>query len=95
MEPKWMSTAEAAAVLGVYSRTLYRLVDSGDLPAYRIGRVIRFKREDVDAYIETSRVKPGELAHLLRFRYDAATTRSAKRGAPRHGNGIRVHDGGT
>ena len=43
----WMSTADAAEYLGVQSRTLYRFIDEGRLPAYRFGRVIRLKREDV------------------------------------------------
>lgn len=45
----WMSTAAAAAHLGVTSRTLYRVIDVGRLPAYRFGRVIRVRRVDVEA----------------------------------------------
>jgi len=60
----WMSTQEAARHLGITTRTLYRFVDEGDLPAYRIGRVFRLKRSDVDAFIERSRIEPGTLEHL-------------------------------
>ncbi len=60
----WLSTKEAAERLGVTPRTLYRFIDSGDLAAFRIGRVIRLKLADVDAYIETCRVEPGTLEHL-------------------------------
>ena len=51
--------------LGIYLTTLYRLINAGDLPAYQIGRVIRLRRVEVDAYIERSGVRPGELDHLL------------------------------
>jgi excisionase family DNA binding protein len=61
---RWVSTAEASERLGVTLRTLYRLVDEGRLPAYKIGRVIRIKEEDVDAFIESARIQPGTLAHL-------------------------------
>ena len=50
--------------LGVTVRTLYKLLDSGELPSYKIGRVIRIKRADVDAFLERVRVRPGDLAHL-------------------------------
>ena len=60
----WLSTQAAAKRLGVTPRTLYRFVDQGELPAYRMGRVIRLKVTDVDAYIESTRIKPGTLEHL-------------------------------
>lgn len=61
---EWLSTQEAARRLGVTTRTLYRFVDQGELPAYRMGRVIRVKATDVDAFIEASRIEPGSLEHL-------------------------------
>ena len=63
-EIKWLSTQDAARRLGVTPRTLYRFIDVGDLPAYRLGRVIRVKADDVEAFIEASRIQPGSLEHL-------------------------------
>jgi putative molybdopterin biosynthesis protein len=60
----WLSTQEAARRLGVTARTLYRFIDQGELPAYRLGRVIRLMLKDVDAFIEASRIAPGSLEHL-------------------------------
>ena len=60
----WLSTADAAKALGITPRTLYRFINQGDLAAYRFGRVIRVKRVDVDAFIESSRIEPGTLDHL-------------------------------
>lgn len=60
----WLSTREAADQLGITVRTLYKLIDEGELPAYRIGRVIRLQQEEVDAYIPQARIVPGTLAHL-------------------------------
>lgn len=60
----WLSTAEAAQRLGITSRTLYRFIDEGQLPAYRFGRVIRLKADEVDAFIESCRIQPGTLEHL-------------------------------
>ena len=61
---EWLSTQEASRRLGITTRTLYRFVDQGDLPAYRMGRVIRLKATDIDAFIEGSRIEPGTLEHL-------------------------------
>ena len=60
----WMSTGAAAKRLGVTVRTLYRLIDESELPAYKFGRVIRLKEKEVDAFIESSRITPGSLEHL-------------------------------
>jgi excisionase family DNA binding protein len=63
-ESGWMGTKDAASYLGITLRTLYRVIDEGQLPAYRFGRVIRVKRADVDGFVDSARIKPGELAHL-------------------------------
>jgi excisionase family DNA binding protein len=60
----WMSTKEAAEHLGVTLRSLYRFIDEGSLAAYKFGRVIRLKAEDVDRFIESCRIAPGSLEHL-------------------------------
>ncbi len=59
-----MSTGEAADYLGVTLRTVYRFIDEGQLPAYKFGRVIRVKEQDVVAFVEASRIAPGTLEHL-------------------------------
>ena len=62
--PRWLSTADAARRLGITSRTLYRFIDAGQLPAYRFGRVIRLQEAEVDSFIQTCRIEPGSLEHL-------------------------------
>ena len=63
-EIQWMSTGEAARRLGVTVRTLYRLIDEAQLPAYKFGRVIRLQETEIDAFIKASRIAPGSLEHL-------------------------------
>ena len=60
----WVGVPEAAAYLGIIQRTLYRMIDKGQLPAYRLGRVIRLRWDDIDGFIEACRVRPGDLYHL-------------------------------
>lgn len=70
----WLSTAEAAARLGITARTVYRFIDEGQLPAYRFGRVIRLKIDDVERFIDSCRIEPGTLEHL----YPDSSETSAK-----------------
>jgi excisionase family DNA binding protein len=63
-EMAWLGTKDAAARLGITLRSLYRFIDEGDLAAYKFGRVIRLKEEDVDRFIEACRIRPGQLEHL-------------------------------
>jgi excisionase family DNA binding protein len=46
----WVTPQQAARILGLSVRQVYRLVDRGVLPAYRIGGAIRLLADDVDAY---------------------------------------------
>lgn len=68
---RWLGTTEAAERLGVVPRTLYRMIDEGAIPAYKMGRVIRVKERDLDDYLEANRVQPGSLAHLYPERIEA------------------------
>lgn len=64
MDYDWLSTKQAAERIGVLPRTLYAMIDRGELTAFRFGRVIRLKEEDVDAMIADSKIEPGSLGHL-------------------------------
>jgi excisionase family DNA binding protein len=60
----WVGVPTAAQQLGLVQRTVYRLIDVGELPGYKFGRVIRIKQEDVDRFVEAHRIEPGSLGHL-------------------------------
>jgi len=64
MGTEWLGAPAAASLLGIGLKTLYCLINSGHLPAYKIGRVIRLRRTEVIAYVERCRIKPGTLGHL-------------------------------
>ena len=63
-ETAWLGTTAAAERMGITTRTLYRFIDEGMLPAYRMGRVIRLQAADVDACISSCKIEPGTLPHL-------------------------------
>ena len=47
-----LSLEQVAKLLGVDYRTVYRLVQNGELPAGRIGRVYRIRQDDLNVYFE-------------------------------------------
>ena len=49
-ETPWIRTREEAIRLGVAVRELYRLIEVGDLPAYKVGRHLRLRLADLDAF---------------------------------------------
>jgi len=53
--PAFLTTEEVLGYLKVNPRTIYRLIRTGELPAVRIGRLWRFKRTDVDDWLERQR----------------------------------------
>ncbi|BBO89899.1 helix-turn-helix domain-containing protein [Desulfosarcina ovata] len=52
MEDRWLSVDEIGKYLGVSSDTVYRWIDKHNMPAHRMGRLWKFKRKQVDAWIE-------------------------------------------
>lgn len=50
-----------AEKLAINPMTVYRLVNQGKLPAVKVGKSIRFKPADIDAFLETVRVGPAGL----------------------------------
>lgn len=54
-----MTVQEVADLFGVSTYTIYRLKEKpGGLRAYRVGRCVRFKRREVEAYLAHHTVEP-------------------------------------
>ncbi len=58
LPPEWLSTDAAAAYIGVRAPTLRRLVNRGEVIAFQIGRVRRYRRADLDAFLDQAQVRP-------------------------------------
>jgi excisionase family DNA binding protein len=49
--PAYLTVAEVAGHLRVSNMTVYRLVQSGELAAVRVGRSYRIREDDVDRFL--------------------------------------------
>ncbi|PSU75394.1 methylation-associated defense system helix-turn-helix domain-containing protein MAD1 [Photobacterium phosphoreum] len=47
-----LTLKEVAAYLKLAEKTAYRLASEGKLPGFKVGGSWRFKREDIEAWIE-------------------------------------------
>ncbi|WP_133012440.1 methylation-associated defense system helix-turn-helix domain-containing protein MAD1 [Marinomonas flavescens] len=52
MEGQILTLREVAAYLKLAEKTAYRLASEGKLPGFKVGGSWRFKREDLEAWIE-------------------------------------------
>ena len=55
MDETFLTTEEVLEYLQVNLRTVYRLIKAGKIPAVRVGRQWRFRKRDIDAWLETQR----------------------------------------
>jgi excisionase family DNA binding protein len=53
---KFISPKELKETLGISLPTVYRLIESRKLPFFKIGKSLRFLREDIIDYLETHRI---------------------------------------
>lgn len=56
---RFVTVGEVAALLRVSNMTVYRLVQSGQLPAVRVGRSYRIREDDVDRYLSERYTEAG------------------------------------
>ena len=50
-EELWLNTKEAAQFLGVTTRTIANYRERGMIPFAQVGRIIRYRKEDLDDFL--------------------------------------------
>jgi len=51
MDDRWHSVDEIAGYLGISKDTVYRWITDQHMPAHKIGRLWKFKKSEVDAWV--------------------------------------------
>ncbi len=52
MEDRWLSVEEIAQYLGISKDTVYTWINKRKMPSHKIGRLWKFKKEQVDTWVE-------------------------------------------
>ena len=61
---QFLSINDLSKYLGIKPKTLYSWVAKGILPHYRIGGLIRFKKKDIDQWVEACRRNGVDISNL-------------------------------
>lgn len=59
IDPDILTVREVAAYLRLHAITVYRMAQAGDLPTFRIGRNWRFKRDQIEQWLENHQAQEG------------------------------------
>ena len=51
MENRWLSVDDIAAYLGIKRDTVYKWLTYKKMPAHKVGRLWKFRREEVDEWV--------------------------------------------
>ena len=78
IDETFLTTEEVLEYLQVNLRTVYRLIKAGKIPAVRVGRQWRFRKRDIDAWLDSQRPRGGARPAAAAT---AATGRAAGAGA--------------
>ena len=81
----FLTTEEVLAYLQVNLRTVYRLIKAGKIPAVRVGRQWRFRKRDIDAWLDSQRAAPAPQAMAPQGMAQQATAQQAPSQAARNG----------
>ena len=52
MEDRWLSVDEMSQYLGVKRETLYKWISERGIPAHKVGRLWKFKKDEVDEWVK-------------------------------------------
>lgn len=58
MEDRWLSAKEVSEYLGVGRSTVYKWIERHELPAHKVGRLWKFRKLEVDAWITSGQTTP-------------------------------------
>jgi len=53
MNDRWLSVDDIAAYLGIKRETLYKWLAKKDMPAHKVGRLWKFRIEEIDQWVKS------------------------------------------
>lgn len=63
VEDRWLSVDEIALYLGVKRDTVYKWIDRKQMPAHKVGRLWKFRKEEIDEWVRSGSGNRGDEAN--------------------------------
>ncbi|MEQ8165690.1 MAG: helix-turn-helix domain-containing protein [Alphaproteobacteria bacterium] len=60
VEDRWLSVDEIAVYLGVKRDTVYKWIDRKQMPAHKVGRLWKFRKEEIDQWVRSGGSNRGD-----------------------------------
>jgi len=57
---KWLTLEQIAEYLQMSTSSIYKMAQKGKIPAYKVGRQWRFRKEEIDRWIEKGKLRNKE-----------------------------------
>jgi len=57
---KWLTLEQIAEYLQMSTSSIYKMAQKGKIPAYKVGRQWRFRKEEIDRWIEKGKLRNEE-----------------------------------
>jgi excisionase family DNA binding protein len=64
MNKEFLNINEVSEYLGIKTSTLYFYVENGSIPHYRVGRLIRFKKQEIDQWMAGNKKERIDLSKI-------------------------------
>ncbi|TGR23347.1 DNA-binding protein [Mesorhizobium sp. M8A.F.Ca.ET.202.01.1.1] len=84
---KWITTTQLAKELQVSDRTIRYWARSGEIPAHRLGRQLRFHWDEIDAWLSSKKISRPE---VFRPPAEPQPQRTIGRGKDISGHGLEA-----
>jgi excisionase family DNA binding protein len=55
---RWLSVDETASYLGVKRDTIYKWIDRKKMPAHKVGRLWKFRKQEIDEWVCSEHDRP-------------------------------------
>ena len=54
---KWLTLEQIAGYLQMSTSSIYKMAQAGKIPSYKVGRQWRFRKDEIDKWVEQNKFK--------------------------------------
>ncbi len=62
---RWLSVDEIAAYLGIKRDTVYKWIDRKAMPAHKVGRLWKFRKDEIDEWVRSGKARNNDIPRRI------------------------------